>query len=196
VDLANFLVENWAKVQAAPGPFITLGLLAVAFGATAAHFFYKHRIDTLKERIEALKEKLADTRGSASAPPDTPSAYAFPEAGFYGANILGAGVPEVTVNRGYSMAAEVPAGKKLRVKLKGPAPIYLEDNMGAWVYRLAPRNWIGRTYDQETNSQWFEADAGTADLEITPQRKGMIEIEVYEGGRDPTWTKTLRVRES
>lgn len=196
MDLAKFLVDNWAQVQASPALFITLALLAVALGATATHFFYKHRIDALKERIEALKEKLGDKKGSTPAASESPAGYTFLDAGFYGANILGEGVPELTVDRGYSMAAEVPSGKKLRVKLKGPPPIFLEDNMGAWVYRLAPRNWIGRTYDQETHTQWFEADTGTADLEITPRRKGVIEIEVYEGGRDPTWTKTLRVREN
>lgn len=203
MGLWNFIAANWGLITANPAPFITVALLSAAIGWGAAAFLYKHRIETQKERVDHLKEKLADTEKRLSAvvaeaatktPAEVP-AFDYPEAGFYGANILSEGTPETFVDREYSLAATVPPGGKLRVHLVGPRPTYIGDNMGAWVFSVPPRNWIATTYDQEAQAQWFEAAPGAADLKFIPKRAGLIQMTVYEGGRDPAWTKAIRVRE-
>lgn len=198
------IAANWSFVVANPVPFVSVAVLALTAGWGAATFIYRNRIETQKERVDRLKEKLEDaerriTERSAGAPKfdarEEPR-FSFPESGFFGTNILGDAIPEIYVDREYSMAANVPAGRKLRVYLTGPKPIYLSDNMGAWVYAMAPRNWIGTTYNHDDQTQWFDAGTGAADLKFIPKRAGEIKIVVYQEGKSPTWTKTILVREN
>lgn len=86
----------------------------------------------------------------------------------------------------------------LRVRVIGPKPEFLDQTEAAWSYQLAPINWTGGMYSESLGEtfpvQTFTAEAGTADLQITFHRRGIVKIEAYEGkDREPRWTKQITV---
>jgi hypothetical protein len=85
----------------------------------------------------------------------------YPEFSEYGENILYADKSTVKHEQSYSLAAEIPTGGSLMIRLSG----------GLWGYRTMPDgpvNWDVSTYDWETESQTFTSiESGTAcDLSI------------------------------
>lgn len=192
VDLTSFLVANWALVAANPTTFIVLAVLAFGAGWGVAYLFLKQSIAHHKDRADYWKERAEGGNGAEGTA--TPSVdFDYPAAGFHGLNILADTVPEIAVNIGYSMAAHVPDGKKLRLKMVGPAHENVSDLMGAWRFNTVLRNWVADRYDTDAHSQWFEAAPGDADLQFFASRAGTFHLAVYEGGREPSWTKQLRV---
>lgn len=192
MGLWEFVAANWVLITANPAPFISVFVLAFGAAWVAATFFYKHRIDALKERVEAWKEKAGQSP-TASTKVAVDDKHSYPAAGFYGVNILASNVPEVVIGNTYSMTAHVPTGSNLRVHLIGQPHAYLEDVAGAWRFNVVVRNWIASRYDSDSHSQWFDAGVGDADLQFYADRAGIINITVYEGGRQPAWTKEIRV---
>lgn len=63
---------------------------------------------------------------------------------------------------------------------------------------MAPINWTGEKYSESLGEtfpiQTFTAEAGTADLQITFCRRGVVTIAAFEGsGREPIWQKTIDI---
>jgi hypothetical protein len=57
-------------------------------------------------------------------------------------------------------------------------------------------NWIPSTYVEGTSPpvQYFNAEAGPAEMQIYFGRAGDVQIEVFEGdGPTPSWSKRIRV---
>lgn len=74
MELWSYVVANWALIAAHPVPFITVFFLALAGGWAVVHFLYRHRIEGLKEHIEALKKKAQSpqSRSASDAVPRAP----------------------------------------------------------------------------------------------------------------------------
>lgn len=123
----------------------------------------------------------------------------YPEFSNYGENILFLGktefkVNQKDVNQEYSMAADLPPGAHLKIKLSG----------GIWYYRVLPDgpvNWDVSRYDQESLSQTFTSvnPDQSCDLNIEFEFIGDsltsgtgILVEYFENLSDtPTRTKVL-----
>ena len=57
-------------------------------------------------------------------------------------------------------------------------------------------NWIPSTYVENTSPpvQYFNAEAGPAEMQFYFGRAGDVQIEVFEGdGPTPSWSKRIRV---
>jgi len=115
----------------------------------------------------------------------TPSTYIYyPPTGNSGENILSDSVQVTRAGKIYSIKAEVPHGKALRVVLKG----------GTWVCvnPPAPVNWTIGTYDSVNKSQEFTVteSAKLNDMAITFTSNGTYTIEYYENNAvTPTRTR-------
>ncbi len=110
----------------------------------------------------------------------------YPEFSEYGENILFADKTVFMQDQDYSMAAEIPVGGSLMIRLSG----------GLWAYRSMPDgpvNWDITTYDRETETQVFKSiESGSGcDLNIifinqmdTVLSEDVILIEYYENQTD------------
>lgn len=181
MDLANWVSTNWALIKAAPGAIISLCVIMLGAGFFGALFFFKHRNELLKEQVDYWKDRAQPVPPSASpaAAPAEPT-YRFPPAGFHGTNLLSSSIIDMSVGQAYSMAAVIPDGKRLRVRLVGPRARYLEDNGGAWTFSIGTRNWAHNLYDPQADEQTFEAGPGEADLQFFPRRPGRIGGELTD----------------
>lgn len=136
---------------------------------------------------------------------DTPTAASnevneidYADSGRHGVNLLSHAFESVQLKDPVSMRAVIPQGRELRVRLIGPKPEFLDQTEAAWYYQMSPINWTGGKYSESLGEtfpvQTFTAEAGTADLQITFHRRGIVTIEAYEGKeREPSWTKQIRV---
>ncbi|MDD5184375.1 MAG: hypothetical protein PHS84_03840 [Paludibacter sp.] len=108
----------------------------------------------------------------------------YPPTGASGENILSDSVSVTRAGKIYSIKAEVPKGKALRVVLKG----------GTWVCvnPPAPVNWTIGTYDNVNKSQEFIVTESTklSDMGITFTSDGTYTIEYYENNA----TTATRIR--
>jgi hypothetical protein len=129
----------------------------------------------------------------------------YPDWSPYGRNVLYEGRDTVVARDGYSLAAELPEGSSLTVKMSG----------GLWYYRVSPEgpvNWTVSAYDHEEQSQTFTATepGSLSDLAIefagpTPAMGDSIPatgedpilVEFFENGSEsPSHTKYLYIKGS
>ncbi|MFT3751646.1 MAG: hypothetical protein QM800_01830 [Paludibacter sp.] len=108
----------------------------------------------------------------------------YPTSGKSGLNILNDSVTVARSGKIYSIKAEVPKGKALRVVIKG----------GTWVCLTspAPENWTVGNYDETTKSQQFTVtdSSKSNDMAITFTSAGTYTIEYYEDNAiTPTRTR-------
>jgi hypothetical protein len=57
------------------------------------------------------------------------------------------------------------------------------------------RNWAHQPYVESTSTpeQWFQAEAGEADLMFFPRRQGELIVRAFEDGADPVFERRMRV---
>ncbi len=108
----------------------------------------------------------------------------YPSSGKSGLNILNDSVTVTRPGKIYSIKAEVPKDKALKVVIKG----------GTWVClpSPAPENWTVGNYDEATKSQQFTVTDGgkSNDMAITFTSSGTYTIEYYEDNAiTPTRTR-------
>lgn len=182
----DFIKENWNWIIDNFWKLITLTSIFFIAGWSLSSLFYK-------ERIEILKEKLNNNKiGSKSL-----VEFTYPETGINGKNILANSTLTIEENENVSLKAVIPNNEKLVVELKGPKPIHKHDNNASWSFSLGKkRNWTAKTYEPENGGrQEFDAESGSADMELKFHREGEVMISVFEGDkRSSTWTKTINVR--
>lgn len=123
--------------------------------------------------------------------------FSYKEHGRFGKNILSGHTHEVVVGHPVSLQAKIPPQSKLHIVLSGLPPIYLDDPDGAWYFSIIGiQNWTHTTYQttKTGGEQFFDAEAGDADLKITFQRAGKLTIKAYENGsHQPTWQRSMTV---
>jgi len=125
----------------------------------------------------------------------------YPEYSSYGLNILNSSVDSIVSNTGYSMAADLPRGVSLKIRLSG----------GLWGIRISPNgpvNWNLSEYAWDTESQEFTAIESGKPCNLLIQfdpyspndstkRAHNILVEYYENlSALPTRTKTITVTPS
>jgi hypothetical protein len=194
MDMGEWIAKNWAIVQAAPAEIISLALIFAAAGFSAAHFLSKHRIEGLKEQVDYWKGRSQSPEASAAPAGKGDPTFKFPPSGFYGPNLLGPSIIDMTVRQSYSMSAVIPDGKRLRVRMVGPRAQFLEDVGGAWTFSIGTRNWAHNMYDRQADEQVFEAGPGEADLQFFPQRPGAIAVELLDEAGEKLRQFTVRAR--
>ncbi len=132
------------------------------------------------------------------------STIEYPELSPYGENILYPELNSVVGGRDYSLAADLPAGTHVKVRLSG----------GMWWYRAipeGPKNWTVSQYDSGNKSQLFTSTAPgeLSDLSIQfPPPSSQVDsstmqdslfnqeilIECFENFSDTvTWSKKLEI---
>jgi hypothetical protein len=184
MDPMDFLKDNWALIVANPWSFARVAVICAAAGFALGRWIGK------LER--SRQSKAGDT--DQGHPHALPKTFEYPSAGGAGRNVLSPDMVSVFASKTYAFAVRVPAGKKLRVCMRGQ---FLGDNThpGGWGMLVSNRaGWRHEPYDFPTHTQWYSAGAGEADLDIQFYRAGVVTIEGFEdAGQRPTWTKTLRV---
>jgi hypothetical protein len=139
-----------------------------------------------------------------NTPYEITSTFEYPEFSPYGENILYPELTTVIGNRDYSLAADLPSGSHVKVRLSG----------GMWWYRAmpeGPKNWTVSQYDSGSNTQLFisTAPGELSDLSIhfAPPSTQVdsstmqdslfnkeILIQCYENLSDTvTWSKKLEI---
>lgn len=103
----------------------------------------------------------------------------YPEFSDYGENILYGEKTVFHPNVDYSLAAELPAGSSLTIKMSG----------GLWYFRVMPNgpvNWKASGYDYDTQSQTFTVQESGAfsDLSIQLSAYSNIADSTSQGGSD------------
>jgi len=147
----------------------------------------------VKPTSELKAEKKAESRNDTS----TAVNLHYPEHGRHGPNILSNSTHEVFTQEGVSMRAEIPARSKLQVRIKMDLP---DQTKFGWFYDTSKiSNWVNRGYEQPTGTgratQLFDAEPGSADIEVRFQQTGNLQIEVYEGeAQSPSWSRTVHIR--
>jgi len=114
----------------------------------------------------------------------------YPESGEYGLNILDKN--KVSYSPGaHSLAAKLPEGAKLKIKIVGPA----------WMYYVMQENTGWNISNEADQSKIFSSTlTGNIDLNIllhadTAQVQHGLNINVYENGVDePTWSKIINIK--
>jgi len=127
---------------------------------------------------------------------ETTNSIEYPEYSIYGENILYGDKADFIINIGYSLAANLPVGTNLTIRLSG----------GLWYYQTLPNgpvNWSVSEYDHEARSQQFTSKqpGEPCDLIIEFGFTGDslnsgtgILVEYFENLSDkPTRTKKLTV---
>ncbi|WP_273277283.1 hypothetical protein [Maribacter polysiphoniae] len=181
----DFIKENWNWIVENIWKVVSLVLISFITGWRLASLFYN-------ERIEILKAKKNTTNSIIS-----PDEFKYPETGRNGKNILANSTLTINKNEKVSLKAIIPNNEKLVVELKGPRRVHKQDDDASWVFSLGRiRNWTAKTYEPENGGrQEFDAETGTADMELEFKREGEIIISVFEGERrSNTWTKRIKVR--
>jgi len=141
-----------------------------------------------------------------NSPYEVTRTFGYPEFSPYGENILFEGKTSVEAHKGYSLAADLPEGAHLAVRLSG----------GLWYYQVMPEgpvNWSVSRYDSENQTQLFTSENPGAfcDLHIefspyisitdsTTMKDSIIGneilIEVFENLSDSaTWIKKIEILE-
>jgi len=146
----------------------------------------------------AAKLRSKDRKGSTS--------FRYPVAVNAGRNILNPQNSSVRMGSTVGMAATVPQGGELMVRLSGAPFVPSAEQgqslgaMGAWFYSLGAnlRNWVDQGYDAGSATsgpaQVFIASQGEAELAIHFERAGTVKLQVFENGAGgPTWEKMLTV---
>lgn len=196
MELADWFSKNWALFQAAPGAIVSLCVIMLAAGFFGSLFLFKHRNEQLKEQVDYWKDRAQPLSQTLAEPPvPAEPTYQFPAAGFHGTNLLSSSIIDMSVGQAYSMAAVVPHGKRLRVRLVGPRARFLEDNGGAWTFSIGTRNWAHNLYDPQADEQTFEAGPGEADLQFFPRRSGRIGGELTDETGKVLRQFTVKVRD-
>ena len=112
---------------------------------------------------------------------------AYPSSSDNGDNILNAAVTSIEAYTKYSLAAILPNGTRLTIKMSG----------GTWYYApYTNSNWNVSSFDSNNNSQTFTSDleVNFCDLQINFE-PGTITIDYYENGANSaTKTKQLIVQ--
>lgn len=183
----DFINENWNWILENIWKIISLLSVSFLAGWKLASLFYKERIEILKAKEK--KNKQTD---------NNEDEFVYPETGRTGRNILANSTININKNEKVSLKAIIPTNKKLVIDLKGPKPVHLDDNNASWVYSLGKkRNWAVKTYEPENGGrQEFDAESGSADMELEFLRAGEVIISVFEGNKiSNTWTKTINIRD-
>ena len=184
----DFIKENWDWIAESIWKVISIATIFFAVGWGLAALFYKERIEILKEKINSKNESPSS---------DDPSEFIYPETGKNGRNILANSTLSVQKGEKVSLRAIIPKNEKILIELKGPKRLYKQDDGASWNFSISQkRNWTTKTYEPENGGrQEFDAESGSADMEIVFQREGKVIISVFEGDmRSNTWTKEITVR--
>lgn len=117
--------------------------------------------------------------------------------GRHGPNVLAAATQDVNVGQRLSFQSNIPEGQTLRVVLHGTSRKSPDDSCAAWRFNvMGVTNWVPSTYQESTSPpvQYFNAEAGPAEMQFYFGRTGDVQIEVFEGdGPTPSWSKRIRV---
>jgi hypothetical protein len=184
MDPIAFLKDNWPLVVANPWPFISVAAICLVAGFAFGRWVGKFE--------KGREPKTAGNDHVASAA--LPQSFEYPTTGGAGRNVLAPETIAVFGSKTYAFAARIPAGKKLRVRVRGQ---FLGDNAqpGGWGMSVSnSAGWRYDPYDFPTHTQWYSAGPGEADLDIQFFRAGKVTIEGFEdAGHAPAWTRKLRV---
>jgi hypothetical protein len=166
----DFFQTHWGWITSDPWAFGAFAVLFLGFGWGVAKLVYEERIAILKERVE---------RPSGATPPASPKSFAFDyqAQGRHGRNVLASSTHDTIVGEFMSLQAIVPQASHLHVVLTGPPQQLLSDNIAAWSMSVVGIvNWTFGRYQETTQetSQHFNAEGGSADLQIAFHRPGAI----------------------
>jgi hypothetical protein len=184
----DFIKENWDWVFENIWKVISIATIFFGAGWGIATLFYKERIEILKERGQQKQESPSN---------DVVDEFKYPETGKNGRNILANSILSIKKGEKVSLKAIIPKNEKLLIELKGPKIVHNQDNDATWIFSMGRiRNWTAKTYEPENGGrQEFDAEYGTADMELEFQREGEVIISVFEGDkRSKTWTKQITIR--
>ena len=182
----EFIKENWNWILDNIWKIVSLVSISFIAGWSLAALFYKERIEILKTKGQGNNDSNNSTKE-----------FKYPETGRNGKNILASSTLTIKKNEKVSLKAIVPNNEKLVIELKGPKPVHLDDNNGSWTFSLGRiRNWTAKTYEPDHGGrQEFDAESGSADMELEFHREGEVYISVIEGdNRSNTWNKTINIR--
>jgi len=151
--------------------------IAMMFEQGTVTIEYYENGATVPTRVKELTVGSSNTSGTN---------ISYPPTGNSGENILSDSVKVTRSGKIYSIKADVPLGKALRVVLKG----------GTWVCvnPPAPVNWTLGTYDSVNKSQEFTVteSAKLNDMAITFTTNGTYTLEYYENNAvTPTRVRTF-----
>tara|TARA_R110000868_G_scaffold220806_1_gene472222 strand:- start:4442 stop:5002 length:561 start_codon:yes stop_codon:yes gene_type:complete len=184
----DFVKENWDWIFENIWKVISIATIFFAAGWGIATLFYKERIEILKERGQQKQESPSD---------DAVDEFKYPETGKNGRNLLANSILSIKKGEKVSLKAIIPKNEKLLIELKGPKIVHKHDNDASWIFSMGRiRNWTAKTYEPENGGrQEFDAEYGTADMELEFKREGEVIISVFEGeNRSKTWTKRITIR--
>lgn len=185
----DFIKENWDWIFENIWKVISIATIFFAAGWGIATLFYK-------ERIEILKEKRGQQKQESSSD-DVVDDFKYPETGKNGKNILANSILSIRKGEKVSLIAIIPKKEKLLIVLKGSKIVHKQDNAASWIFSMGRiRNWTAKRYEPENGGrQEFDAEHGTADMELEFQREGELIISVFEGDkRSKTWIKRVIIR--
>lgn len=146
---------------------------------------------TCSDGIQNQNETGIDCGGPCGKCPIT-----YPKNGFYGRNVIynadtlrltGSPFPNTSSVAYYSIAAKMPPGTTLRVKLTS-----LESNKAEWFYDVSSvGTW--KVKPVVTNiSEYYNTDQGSPDLKIMFTNNGSAKVEIFENdAEEPRWVKTI-----
>lgn len=202
------LGTHWTWLSANPVAAITVISASVAAGFVVGRFLSKEATTNLEARIALLKESLDDKTNKlkelsqelanrTTVPALSVAEMQFPDHGIHGANILSALTLSTRVEQRCSMHAVIPVGQRLRIRIKQMSGKRTDrEMMGAWTFRVPPRNWQHQTYDSDHDEQMFDAAAGDAEMNIAFKRPGTVRIQAFTASsQTPLWEKFLDVRQ-
>tara|TARA_R110002012_G_scaffold56973_1_gene146537 strand:+ start:28338 stop:28898 length:561 start_codon:yes stop_codon:yes gene_type:complete len=184
----EFIKENWNWITENIWKVISIVIIFFTAGWGVAALFYKERIEILKEKINSKNESPSS---------DDSNGFIYPETGKNGKNILANSTLSVQKGEKVSLKAIIPKNEKILIELKGPERVHKQDDGASWNFPISRiRNWTAKTYEHENGGrQEFDAESGSADMELAFQREGKVMISVFEGDiRSNTWEKEINVR--
>jgi hypothetical protein len=184
----DFIKENWDWIAENIWKIISIATIFFATGWGIAVLFYKERIAILKEKVNPKKEIPSDS---------SVNEFRYPETGKNGSNILANSTLSVRKGENVSLKTIIPKNEKILLELKGPNRVHKQDNGASWVFPIGRiRNWTAKTYEPENGGrQEFDAESGSADMELVFQREGEVMITVFEGDKHSNiWKKQISIR--
>ena len=116
---------------------------------------------------------------------------AYPQSGFFGANILYTPVDSFAVDTDYSMRAELPAGTSVKIKI---ALLTTIPGPSLWFYAMgSDENLMITPYNETTNEQYFQSiSTGFIELNMTFHGGGTAKVEIFENNATTaTFTKEI-----
>ena len=124
----------------------------------------------------------------------------YPQMGQYGINLLADEVTTVSDRSDYSLCADVPAGIKLKVIIKGGSRTEKKFRLSVWggFYVGTQDNWMVSSFNEEIGGNILTSiESGrSCDLKIMLSGEYDIILEYYENGAtEPTKVKQVKIKD-